>query len=231
MKLDKDYYSKEYFVGGARGNYVNYSNHPTNKALINLILRNCKKQGVLLEIACAYGFFLKEAENYFETYGVDISEYAIDKARKITNKTKLINGNIIDIIPNLKEKFDIIVALDVLEHLPDPKNIIETCYNLLKEDSYFIFRIPNKSSLYLRYLTMFNDKSIWSGFKDKSHISLYPLDKWKYLLTSQGFKFKMYPSIPTIFLKKMIIKINPRFYFLPQRFHVLNDSIVFICKK
>ena len=45
-------------------------------------LKNIKKfipQGKILDIGCAFGGFLQVASQYYPAYGLDISQYAIEK--------------------------------------------------------------------------------------------------------------------------------------------------------
>lgn len=41
-----------------------------------------KKKGNLLDIGCAFGYYLKEASKNFNVFGIDASEYAIKQAKK-----------------------------------------------------------------------------------------------------------------------------------------------------
>jgi len=50
-----------------------------------------KRSLKVLDIGCGYGHFLKlcEVHTSWELYGVDVSECALDKARRILSRTKL----------------------------------------------------------------------------------------------------------------------------------------------
>lgn len=229
-------YTKSYFEDGL-SNYSHYNLHQHNlywNALLDLILKY-KKEGKLLEIGCAYGYFLRVAENFFETYGVDISQHAIEYAKNVTNNTDLIVGDaemILDtIVEKNKHKFDVVVALDVLEHLSNPSATIEIIHKLLSNEGYFVFKVPNTSCIDLKIYSLMGKKELWHGYKDKGHISLLKLREWKQILENVGFEYRLIPHVPTRYLKNHIAKKFPDKYFIPTIFYLTNQSVTFLCKK
>lgn len=219
-------YNKQYFEG------IGYYNNPYNKALVEYLLRY-KSKGALLEIGCAEGYFLKYAEKYFKTTGIDISRYAIKNAKLNAKKSKL---KVLNVEKDLykfikKEKFDVIVALDILEHLKNPEKIIKLIYKSLNKNGIFIFRVPNKSCVDYTFYKLTLQLNKWHGCMDKTHISLYPLNKWKNLSNKVGFKVKILPYTPFKFLKKFIADKFPSLFFTPKIFYFTNTSITFFCIK
>src|SRR3989344_1895386 len=69
-------------------------------------------------------------------------------------------------------KYDIILALDILEHLKNPERTISIINKFLKNEGVFIFRVPNLSCINLKILKLLGKKNEWIGYKDKTHISL-----------------------------------------------------------
>ena len=68
--------------------YINLKDLPIWYKRLNDIFKQGYKSGKLLDIGCNYGFFLRVCEPYFETYGVDISQYAIFRRRTMPRKVK-----------------------------------------------------------------------------------------------------------------------------------------------
>lgn len=91
----------------------------TNKAkYVSKIIKNLKK-GNLLEVGCSYGFLINNLhKNGWNVEGIEISKEASDYARNILG-LDVFTGKIEEYNP--KEKFDVIIMMDVLEHLTDPK--------------------------------------------------------------------------------------------------------------
>jgi 2-polyprenyl-3-methyl-5-hydroxy-6-metoxy-1,4-benzoquinol methylase len=230
--MNENLFGEEYFTRGPVNNYQVNENHPYYKALVRLILEY-KKAGELLEIGCAYGYFLKYAEKYFKTCGMDISDWAIDRAREVTRKTKLITGDIRTDLAPLSEdnRFDVIVALDVLEHVESPENILKALHHLLSDEGYLFFRVPNLSSIMFRFYSLKNQKEKWQGYRDKTHVSLLSVKEWERICKDVGFECKLIAHTPTRFIKKQVCRISPRRIFLPSVFMFINESILFLCEK
>jgi len=226
------YFDRDYFEGGNRSNYISYRDHPFNKAIVNLIVKDIKK-GKLLEIGCAYGYLLKHASDYFETYGMDISSYAIKQAERISPDSYLKIGDIETDLKQFirKKKFQVIIALDILEHLEYPSKILNLIYKSLDSGGIFIFRVPNMSCINLKFRTIFGIEKGWDGYKDETHISLYTPKEWEKLIKDNGFECKIVSYFPVRSLKEIIAKRFPKFFFLPKFFLFTNDAITFYCTK
>jgi 2-polyprenyl-3-methyl-5-hydroxy-6-metoxy-1,4-benzoquinol methylase len=231
-KSNHEKYGKDYYFGGTKSNYVVYHDRPYNKELLDYLLKYIKK-GRLLEIGCAFGYFLKYASNCFETYGMDISNYAIKQAKQISPKSHLKIGNVEkDLVGFIgKNKFDVIVALDVLEHLDKPQRIINTIFKSLNEGGIFIFRVPNLSGIDKKFFYLIGKPEKWQGNKDKTHISLYSIKKWKQLAEKSNFKVMLLSCIPTTFLKEFTAKRIKKLFFVPRFLSFTNKSLTFFCIK
>ncbi len=145
-------------------------------------IKKHKRSGRLLDTGCGKGFFLEHAEKWYETYGIDISEYAIEQARNRLHNTKLYIGDANRLDFN-HDYFDIITCFDLLEHLDNPELAVKECYSKLREGGLFIFSVPNTDSYGLSWL-----KRNWSGYRDPTHVSLLSNEEWSQLLENNGFK-------------------------------------------
>jgi SAM-dependent methyltransferase len=121
-------YTESYFQGGQKDGYSDYIGSETilNKEFEHVLrrIKKLKKNGKLLEIGCAYGFFLNQAKLFYETVGIEISkdaaDYATKKGNLVYNST--INKETINKIGN----YDVVVMLDVIEHLNTPHSDFDT---------------------------------------------------------------------------------------------------------
>ena len=103
-----------------------------------------KKEGRLLEIGCASGFFLKAAQRLgWDVFGVEVSEYASRFASfRLGLGSRIINKRLEDAdLP--ANHFDVIVLFMVLEHMPYPMTVLETAKCCLKPGGIVIMKIPN----------------------------------------------------------------------------------------
>ncbi len=136
----------------------------------------------ILDIGCGTGHFLYYLEKKGCTHflGIDVSSQQVDFCRAHVSK----KAEIADAFEHLKDKkntYDVIVANDLLEHIPKEEVIkfLKLVNTSLKEKGLFLMRTPNMGNplaLYSRYKdftheTGFTDRSLcqvlWiAGFRD-----------------------------------------------------------------
>lgn len=90
-----------------------------------------RKKGNILDIGCGYGFFLEVAkEKGWNVFGLEVSERASEdcKSKGIT----MFSGELKD-APFTPESFDIIISIEVIEHLIDPDGFLRGAHKLLRE--------------------------------------------------------------------------------------------------
>lgn len=95
----------------------------------------------ILEIGCAHGGFVAMLlQAGFDAVGLELSPSIVRLAREMFQVPLLI-GPIEDqsIQPN---SLDVIVMMDVLEHLPDPPATLARCLQLLKPDGILLAQTP-----------------------------------------------------------------------------------------
>lgn len=165
--MKSSYYSKNYFSGKHSSyilGYEMFDRQRTWKFQLDRILQH-KSRGTLLDIGCAYGFFLKYASRYFKCYGFDVSGHAVSEARKIPG----LNVRIMSIHDmKFRKKFDVITAFDILEHIHSFDSALGTIKHAAKKGSVVVIQMPILTGHIL------NKK--WN-FYDKSHVSMWGDDE------------------------------------------------------
>lgn len=133
--------------------------------------------GQVLDIACGVGYgtsFLAENNLTIDSItGVDISTGAIQYAKKRYQHSK-INFIAADaMLYQVDEKYDVIISLETIEHLPKPKLFIENMQRQLKPNGIMITSVPVTPSVDANphHLTDFTQKSFRNiftnlGFKE-----------------------------------------------------------------
>lgn len=90
------------------------------------------------------------------------------------------------------EPFDLVLALDILEHLVDPWSAVKKVHGLLRPGGVFLVSLPNVR--HLRVLLPLLFKGDWryqtEGILDSTHLRFFTLKTAKELLESAGFKIK-----------------------------------------
>lgn len=115
-------YQESYFQGGRRDGYANYAG---SEAVLRrefgaavAHLRRFVPGGRLLELGCAYGFFMLEARPHFACVGVEVSQAAAAAAR--ARGLEVHDGALDATLAARLAPVDAAVMLDVIEHLERP---------------------------------------------------------------------------------------------------------------
>lgn len=148
------YYTEDYFNGGHADGYSDY----TGSAEVLRIEFGRIAQGLdryinagskVLEIGCAYGFFLKEAEARYEVHGIELAKSAVDYCHRqgLTNvRCGVADKNTLEQIGSV----DAIVMLDVIEHLTDPFEVLKNCVGILKPGGVILISTGDFASITAR---------------------------------------------------------------------------------
>ena len=185
--------------------------------LINLIDK--KTQNVkVLEIGAAYGetlFYLKQIGIAAEAVAVDLFEDTKNK-QNYKPLDNFIFGNIEEIdLPEYENYFDLILLPDVLEHLIEPKKVLNKIKKYLNTNGKIIVSMPN-----IRHYSAINKiffkgdfRYEESGIFDYTHMRFYCKKNIKELLESTGYKIEIQESSIKNYNGKSIAKIINNFTF------------------
>lgn len=147
------------------------------------LVKKYVRGGRLLEIGCGLGHLLGMFDANFETYGADISEYAIRTAKQNAPRARMLVADVdgLDTFP--EGYFDVLLAKHVVEHLPDSLRAFQQFARLLKPGGFFVFGTPNTTSA-LRGLK----GERWYALHDKTHISLKSPREWDDIARASGLR-------------------------------------------
>jgi SAM-dependent methyltransferase len=146
------YYTGGYFAGQHADGYADYlGTEPVLRrefARMVAFVRRHRDGGRLLEVGCAYGFFLQEAKTYFDVSGIELAEDAAAFCRRAG----------LDVVRGVGETetlrrlgpMDVIVLLDVIEHLPDPHATFRLCADHLRPGGIMVLTTGDFASAYAR---------------------------------------------------------------------------------
>lgn len=157
----------------------------TFKSVLKIIRKNFKKNQVfsLLEIGTGSGFLITFLEAEFPQAKLTGLEYDVRLVSLTKNKVKnakIVQGNAEGFDFN-NETFDIIVSLQVIEHLYHPELMLSSVKKHLKPGGIFIFTTPNISSYSARIM-----KDKWHAYC-VDHVSLKGFSEWKSVIEKIGF--------------------------------------------
>lgn len=98
----------------------------------------------VLDVGCGNGAVaLAVASLGCEVLGVDVNGPSIEQARKVNRFRNARFEVVAEKGFDLKEKFDLIICSEVLEHLFHPQPLVNTMARHLKHDGYLLVTVPN----------------------------------------------------------------------------------------
>lgn len=140
----------------------------------------------VLEIACAPGNLLKRLKQdtgFRLVVGVDVDAHYFPEMRDIAGRDPvLVSGYFPDATKCFGySMFDLIIGLDIFEHMHDPRGFMLECNRLLKKDGQLLLMAPLMS-------INFNSRF----FHAKEHIFLHSVQHMDELVLETGFQMPIY---------------------------------------
>jgi 2-polyprenyl-3-methyl-5-hydroxy-6-metoxy-1,4-benzoquinol methylase len=146
---ETDFYGKEYWFSHQTENfgfpdiYVRARNDLTERNLhwLKTLLKYRLPPAQVLELGCSHGSFvalLRQAG--YQASGVEMSPWVVTYAHETFDIP--VEGGPVESLSLPKNSLDIIVLMDVMEHLSDPLITIEHCISLLKSNGLLLIQMP-----------------------------------------------------------------------------------------
>jgi 2-polyprenyl-3-methyl-5-hydroxy-6-metoxy-1,4-benzoquinol methylase len=161
------------------------------KDISPILPKNC---GDVIELGCGDGgtlAWLKAEKHAHHTTGMELClEPAALACMQVDH---VIQGNIELTIKNLNHhSYDLVLCLDVLEHLIDPWAVVQEIYTLLRPGGSIIISLPNVRNYTVMLPLLFNGTWCYQkdGIMDHTHLRFFSRDSAKKILTQNGFIIK-----------------------------------------
>lgn len=123
----------------------------TYRAFLARVLAQRPRGGRLLDVGCAFGFLLGVAgELGFDAYGLDPNVDAVSVARREFGDRVQAGMLSPEAFPGLG--FDVLTLIDVLEHVPDPRALLDAAAGVLRPGGVLAAVLPNAASFVRRLL-------------------------------------------------------------------------------
>lgn len=182
MSFDEKYFSTHTYENIS---FAKYSQYWWSNRFYAILARRYGKRGArLLEIGSGLGHLVGQLEDPFETFGMDLNHWAVEKSKSVVNKSKLQTASAEE-IPFADEAFGVVVIKHIVEHLPDPEKAIAEIGRVTAPGGTLILATPNLDSM----LKPWKGES-WIGYQDPTHISLKPPSVWMDWIKNSGFSLK-----------------------------------------
>ncbi len=194
------YREASYFEGGDGPGYSSYlAQESTLRRTFRRLLREMQRLGMtggsgagdksgagkaggrLLEIGCAYGFFLDEAKPYFaHRAGTEFSEAGAALARPCADHV-YVGG--LEAIPDGAHggQFDTIVLIHTIEHVYDPVGLLAGLMEHLAPGGWLVVATPDMGGFWRPLLGR-----RWPFWKPPEHVAFYTSKSLAALLAKAG---------------------------------------------
>jgi len=179
----------------------------------------------ILDVGCSNGRFIEVAiRNGIEAWGLELSENAITAAAPAT-QARIYHGDANNIESLGMEKFDIITAFDLIEHLFDPFSFLNNLCRIITKNGLIVITTPDASSL-PRALMRKN----WPMLQPFQHTILLSRKASKILLQKTNYKNISVGGTKKVFtvdyLFNQLRGPNPNLYQIYNRFSKILPSFV-----
>ena len=139
-----------------------------------------RTRGRLLDVGCGRGQFLRRSARHYETYGVDVSEQRVSIARSVSPDSDVRVASAEE-LPFSDGFFDVVTALDVVEHLETPERFFQETSRVLSAGGVVLFSTPNPGSFGHRRK---GEESFI--YDDPTHVSVRPPASWRQTTAAAG---------------------------------------------
>lgn len=172
-KLDK-FYKEQYGITRTEMN---------KEFLSEFVDKNAK----ILEVGCNVGNQLRllKSMGYNNLYGIELQDYAVEKAKELTEGINIIKGTGDD-IPFKDGYFDLVFTSGVLIHI-NPKNIKNVLEEIYRCSNKYIWGFEYYSDNYEKINYRGNDDLLWKTDFSKLYLSemqnlkIQKYEKFKYI--------------------------------------------------
>ncbi len=146
-----------------------------------------------LDIGCNKGFLLAAAvEHEWNVYGVElVPELMIPFQRKFKQfANNIFSQRFIDVQTQFHDNtFDVISAIDVIEHFEEPRRDMSSIYRILKSGGLFVAQTPDGATSQAREL-----KGHWGALKPLEHLHIFNATNLEIFAKQLGFAgIKFFP--------------------------------------
>jgi 2-polyprenyl-3-methyl-5-hydroxy-6-metoxy-1,4-benzoquinol methylase len=181
-------YSQAYYSGSSESaGYQSYESELTShQATFRQRLKSCERllgrKGVLLDYGCAVGHLGKTAKDLgWRVFATDLSYYAVEAAHQQFG----LDGFVSDLAepPLKRQQFDMVTLYDVIEHMSEPRQILERLQPLIKDHGLLHVTTPNVESWSARMM-----RDFWYHFKPQEHLLYFSKVTLERILSECGFE-------------------------------------------
>jgi len=198
-------YSEQYFDHIESGYYP--FSFVRDKVITRFVRKLIPRGHKILDLGCGTGRFISLLKDDYETYGMDISEWAVSEARKRNCSTTFLNHSL-EQSDMFSFQFNGIVAINVIEHFANPEAMLEKLHSNIKPGGYLFIHMPVASNRMSKYL-------LNRFYHDETHVFIPSIKQLNALLDKIGFSMIGERSGSFIFLppfSRRVLEMTPAYF-------------------
>ncbi len=137
----------------------------------------------LLELGCGLGHLLGLLQDEFRCTGIDLIPTAVEEARRQAPRATVVVGDAGDLSSIPARSLTVVVALHLLEHLPDPRQTLVQVFKRLVPGGLLLFATPHPDYA----LRRLKDRATDAIGKDPTHVNCHRPPVWRAWTEEAGF--------------------------------------------
>jgi SAM-dependent methyltransferase len=152
--------------------------------VVGLVRRHAPRRteaSALLDIGCGYGYLLRRFEGRYRLAGIDVSAHAAGVARMALPGALVVTADVQRGLP-FRDPFDVVLAVNVVEHLPQPDAGARTIRQALAPGGLCVIHLPTINGPVSRTIYRF------AYAKDPTHVYRPSSDEVRRLFERTGFR-------------------------------------------
>jgi 2-polyprenyl-3-methyl-5-hydroxy-6-metoxy-1,4-benzoquinol methylase len=162
LKFDPGYYERLYGTE-AKQTWADKMRDARIGWIVDRYCPNGTARPALLDIGCGFGYLLERFQGRFRLFGMDISEHGTQRAQDRLPGAQVKAGDIQTGIP-FAEKFHVILMVNVIEHLLDPRSGLSRVRDALRMDGICVVHLPTINNCFNAWIYSLTYN------KDRTHI-------------------------------------------------------------
>ena len=143
-------YETKYYPISEHLNYITFPPALERKAFIGKHLNHFKEKSRFCDLGFGPGVltaFLLQQNATWQVDGVDISQHCLHHAQRLLKRKEVLDRSELSVgdvreLPYPDDTFDVVIAVEVLEHIPDPEVGLSEAMRVLKPGGYAITALP-----------------------------------------------------------------------------------------
>ena len=153
---------------------------------LRFVRKYVPEHGKILDVGCAAGYFLRVMrEHGYDGYGVEVSAAIASEAQRHLGEDRVHVGMLHEVPDDERYRrgsFDLVTMWDVVEHVPDPQELLRQARAMLKPGGMLILETQNVDSRFAKFLG-----PKWHHFKHEEHIYHFNQATIRRALDQAGF--------------------------------------------